>query len=159
MRLYHFIAPLVPNVADAEDVMQEVLVVLWENFQEFEPGTNFLAWARRVAHLRVLEFFRARGKHPRFLPDDVLQTVVEESAALGDQFEARRDALENCIERMSEGDRQLVEYRYLRGMSLAEIAEAVGRPANSVSYSFWRIRKSLLECIERRLRAAEKDPE
>jgi RNA polymerase sigma-70 factor, ECF subfamily len=37
------------NFNDAEDVFQESCVVLWQKFDEFESGTNFLAWALRIA--------------------------------------------------------------------------------------------------------------
>ena len=42
-----FARRLVPRRADADDVMQEVAVVLWEKFSEFRQGGDFKAWARR----------------------------------------------------------------------------------------------------------------
>ena len=44
-RIKSFIFSLVPNTSDADDVMQETSRIIWEKFEEFEVGTNFLAWA------------------------------------------------------------------------------------------------------------------
>lgn len=43
-QLFRYVASLVPQLQDAEDVLGRVTVVLWENFDAYQPGTNFLAW-------------------------------------------------------------------------------------------------------------------
>ena len=50
-QLFRYVAAIVPHLQDAEDVLGEVTVALWQNFPSFEPGTSFLAWARRIAYL------------------------------------------------------------------------------------------------------------
>src|SRR4051812_23964504 len=62
-RVFHFILALLPAVQDAEDVLQETSIVLWRKFGEFEPGTNFLSWAHKVAHFEVLRHRRKGGRH------------------------------------------------------------------------------------------------
>ena len=47
--LYAFILSMLPNLTEADDVLQETNMVLWRKREEFEPGTNFGAWARTVA--------------------------------------------------------------------------------------------------------------
>ncbi|HPM80105.1 MAG TPA: sigma factor [Candidatus Anammoximicrobium sp.] len=55
-RVYAYIRALVFSGADAEDVLQEVAVVLWRKFDQFEPGTRFDQWAYRVASIQVADF-------------------------------------------------------------------------------------------------------
>ena len=37
------------DAGDAEDILQACRLTLWKQFETFEPGTNFLAWARKIA--------------------------------------------------------------------------------------------------------------
>ena len=48
-RIYGFIMTLVFNHHDAEEVFQNTNVVLWNKFADFQPGSNFFAWASRIA--------------------------------------------------------------------------------------------------------------
>ena len=53
-RLYAFICTLVIDRTDADEVLQETNLALWEQAERFEAGTDFVAWACRVAHYKVL---------------------------------------------------------------------------------------------------------
>ena len=52
-RVYAYIRALVFRRADAEDLLQEVAVVLWRKFDQFEPGSRFDQWAYRVARNQI----------------------------------------------------------------------------------------------------------
>jgi RNA polymerase sigma-70 factor (ECF subfamily) len=151
LMLFRYIFALVPRVQDAEDVLQEVSKTLWQRFGDYEPGTDFFAWAKRVAYFRVLEFRRGKERRVQILPEDVLQTIVQE-IRISDEWEAeRREALANCIAGLRPGDRDLITARYTPGISIANLAVEISRPVNSVYKSLGRIRQSLLACVERRL--------
>jgi RNA polymerase sigma-70 factor (ECF subfamily) len=49
---------LVFSHQDAEEVFQNTSVVLWNKFGEFQPGSNFFAWASQVAYYEVLNYMR-----------------------------------------------------------------------------------------------------
>ena len=48
------------NHHDAEEVFQNTSVVLWNKFGEFSAGSNFFAWASRVAYFEVLSLMKQR---------------------------------------------------------------------------------------------------
>ncbi|HVJ69575.1 MAG TPA: sigma factor, partial [Caulifigura sp.] len=58
-RLFAYIMSLVRSPNDAEDILQEVNVVLWRKRDDFHAGTDFLAWAFRISRTQVMAF-RAR---------------------------------------------------------------------------------------------------
>jgi len=60
-----------------------------------------------------------------------------------------RTALEDCLDALSDADRQLVQDRYDRSLSMSEIAAGVGKSAAAATQALYRIRLALLECIER----------
>jgi RNA polymerase sigma-70 factor (ECF subfamily) len=43
-RIYAYIVSLVPNFNDADDIMQETTTMMWERKEDFESGTDFVAW-------------------------------------------------------------------------------------------------------------------
>ena len=58
-RIFGYIYTLVPDRHDAEDILQETSVVVCEKFEQFQPGTDFVAWACQIAYWEVR---RARQK-------------------------------------------------------------------------------------------------
>jgi RNA polymerase sigma-70 factor (ECF subfamily) len=147
-RLFRYVAALVPVLQDAEDVLSETTVTLWREFGNFEPGTNFLAWARRIAHLRVLEHYRTRSRR---LPDEVLKALVAEMERRETEADPRLSFLAECRQKLTQSDENLLERRYDDNLQVQELATQLGRPVNSVSKSLGRIRRALLECIQRKM--------
>ena len=66
-RLRAFIYALVHDHHHTDDLMQEVAVVLWKRYDTFEEGTNFAAWAMKIARYTVLNWRRAQNKLPLLL--------------------------------------------------------------------------------------------
>ena len=62
-RIYAHVLSLLPNWADADEVFQKTCILLWQKFDEYEPGTNFRAWAFRVAYYKVLQLRQQRQKN------------------------------------------------------------------------------------------------
>lgn len=150
-RLFLYILSQIPNPIDAEEVQQETNVVIWSKYSQFRPGTNFLAWVSQIANFEVMKF-RSRRKRDRMqFSDEFLETVSREALERSDELEERRKALIECIEKLRPKDRELIQQRYAPGERGKHLAEQIGRPANSVYQSLGRIRRSLMECIQRRL--------
>src|SRR5262245_41559176 len=52
-RLYAYVLTLLPNRTDAEDVLQEATLVLWDKFDDEHPPDDFAAWGCRIAYFKV----------------------------------------------------------------------------------------------------------
>jgi RNA polymerase sigma-70 factor (ECF subfamily) len=156
-RLQFYLMTLLPFADDAADVLQETSLVLWKKFDTYTTGTNFFAWACKIARLQALKYRERRGKAALMYSDQLLDTLAVEAAE--DRFAPVNSLrhLRQCLERLSQRDQQLIQKRYEPGMSVARLAEDIGRTANSLSKSLGRIRRSLLECIERKRVAATRE--
>ena len=160
-RLYGYILSLTGQSATAKDVLQETNLVLWRKAETFRPGTNFTAWAIRVAHFQVLsQRQRQRRDQSRLVFDDALMELMageseEEALAQDNRTQAlkvRAEALQDCLLKLPPRQRDLVRRRYLDGQSVAVLSEALGEPANRISQILFRARKGLLDCLSVRLR-------
>jgi RNA polymerase sigma-70 factor (ECF subfamily) len=85
--------------ADADDVMQEISVVLWEKFDSFRDGADFKAWAFGVARFEVLAWLRDRGRDRLVLDEEVITKIAEETTADEPRLERQREALEHCMKK------------------------------------------------------------
>src|SRR5687767_1752591 len=126
-RIYGLILALVPNGPDADDIHQETSAVLWQKFDEFDPGTNFSAWALRIARYQVMAYYSTKRRQKARLSDETLDAVVERMAARPDREDARSTALDGCLVGLPEPDRELLTLRYQAGASIEEIARRSGK--------------------------------
>jgi RNA polymerase sigma-70 factor (ECF subfamily) len=149
-QVFAFILTLLANRSDAEDVLQETSAVLWRRFDEFQRGTNFAAWACGVARLQVFAYLRQKGSAVAFRHSFV-EAVADQALQRGGELDDRYRALEQCLEKLSARDRQLVQQRYGNEQSVVDIAKIVGRPVEGLYKAFRRIRTTLLTCVDRTL--------
>jgi RNA polymerase sigma-70 factor, ECF subfamily len=152
-RLFLYILSQIPNPIEAEEVLQETNVVIWSKFSQFREGTNFLAWVSQIANYEILKH-RTRRKRDRMrFSDQFLETIARDALERSDELEQRRAALVDCLKKLRPRDRELIQQRYAPGEKGKHLAEQIGRPANSVYQSLGRIRRTLMDCIQRRLTA------
>jgi RNA polymerase sigma-70 factor, ECF subfamily len=148
--IYLYIRSLVANTADVDELWQETNLVLWQRFADYQPGTNFLAWARRIAYNKVLNY-RTRRRGLLQFSDDFLEKLAEASERVCDQHAVRLDALKQCAKKLPPPDRELIELRYGPDATCQSVAQSLGRSIRSVYKAVTRIRAQLLECIRREM--------
>jgi RNA polymerase sigma-70 factor (ECF subfamily) len=147
--LYAFILTLVRQPVDAEDVLQETNVVLWQKANEFDATREFMPWALRIAQLQALAHLKRRQRLPMTFDEPLLSILADEAMAETAELDPRRHALTGCLQKLPDHQRQLIATRYEPGGSVNELARRVGKTPKAVSEMLRRIRRSLLECIER----------
>ena len=154
--LFGFVFAMLQNRADAEDVYQQTAMVLWRKFSTFEPGTNFVAWAIRVAQFEIKDYVKARRRRKVFFSDEVLDAIAVQYRAESNDFQERRlEALAHCIDKLSERDRKMLDQCYCVGRDYRKIARAEGKTLGAVYQAISRIRKALYLCVQRSMAAAE----
>jgi RNA polymerase sigma-70 factor (ECF subfamily) len=147
-RIYGFIRSLVPCQQDAEDVFQDASRTLWEKFDQYQSGTSFLVWAFSVAHFKVLQHRRSQTRRMPSLSDAVLELIVEDLSEFSLQDDVRYEVLNNCLQKLPAGDRDLIEARYRQGQAVKSVASQLGRSADSIYRALRRIHKALLLCVQ-----------
>ncbi len=154
-RIYGFIRSLVFNRDDAEEILQETASVLWRKFDEFERGSNFLAWALTVARYQLMYFQQQRKRQVMALNIDLVEAIEQITVEQGDRITNMHESLTVCLDRLEPEDRELFCSRYTSEQSVRELAGNLGRPTSTIYNTLSRIRRNLLECVERQ--QAEED--
>ncbi len=150
-KLYVFILTLLADTEAADDVLQEANLVLLRKADEFREGTNFEAWAYRIARVQCLAHWKVRSRDRLVLDEEVLNGVASRVELRLGELDARTRALRQCLGSLPARQRELLENRYSTGRSVKEIAQQFDRPEPSISQALYRIRTALLRCIRLRL--------
>lgn len=150
-RLFGFTLSLIHDRQAAMDVTQEVGVVLWRKFDEFEPGTDFGAWALKIARFKVMEWRRAQSKLPIALDDDALGLLTEEVEERSAHQEQRLAALEICLSRLPAKQRQVIDERYVEKNTVVDIAERWNRSRVAMHQLLKKAHQGLQFCIREQL--------
>jgi RNA polymerase sigma-70 factor (ECF subfamily) len=151
--LFRVIFCIVHSLPDAEDVFQQTSVAMWEKFDDFQPGTNFLAWARSIARFKALAFLRSKGRERICFSEELIEQIAAQDALPPAVDEAALLALASCQKKLSSSDQKLLSLCYGGSYTIYEAAESIGRPVGSVYVSLTRIRRALYGCIQRSLSA------
>lgn len=150
--IYAYILTIYPDRVAAQDILQETNIVLCRKVEEFEPGTNFKAWAFRIAYWQTMaQLKRVKRTGHVALEPDVMDLVAQEVEEVTADFEERRFALKSCLQKLPPGDASILLAHYQSGESLAEISGRLGRTREALKQVLLRIRKSLRICIERQM--------
>lgn len=146
-----YVRTLVPNRDDVEEVMQEVAVVLWKKFADYPTGEDFRKWAFAVSRYEALAWLRDRARDRLVFNQDVLELIAKEAESRSDYHQRQREALDLCLEKLSQPQRELMQQAYRPGTRIDQLAEHRGQSAMSLYKILQKIRAALLECTQRRL--------
>lgn len=157
VRLGHFIRKQVPNPAEAEDILQDVLTQLTEAWRLPEPIEQVGAWLFRVARSRIIDRFRKHRELP--LPEIATDENDDEAHWLTQALPThdggpeaahmRRiwlEAIEAALEALPPGPRETFIAHEIEGQSFKDMARQSGVPLNTLLS--WK-RQAVLHLRER----------
>ena len=150
--VFRYIAALVPNRDDAEEVFQDTCLKLLEKWQDFDLDRPMVPWACGIAQNMVRKFFERSRRRGVFLSEMAIAAVSETQHRFASQVNRRLQELPDCLEKLSPRQRALLEQYYQRQGSIKDMAEASHLDPNTLYKQLERIRRSLFECIEEALR-------
>ncbi len=150
-QLFGFIFCLVHSLPDAEDVFQQAALTMWEKFDQFEAGSDFVAWACSIARFKALNFLNSRKRERACFSEQLIDELAAREINRPELQEARLQALASCREKLSPMDQNLLALCYGGSGTVREVALRIGRPVGSVYDSLSRIRRGLFACIQQKL--------
>jgi RNA polymerase sigma-70 factor (ECF subfamily) len=146
-----FVRSFIRDSTEAEDVLQEVALVIVDRYSSYDSTQPFIGWAlgisRRVVWTHLRSSYRFRDQHLK----DAIDQVSSAFERLDPHVQDMKDALAHCVEKVSGEGRRALILRYEEGLELKQIAERLRKSASAISVLLYRVRSALRECIDRRL--------
>lgn len=154
-RIYGYVRALIPNWSDVDDIIQETASVMWSKFDEFEKGTNFTAWALRIAHFQVLNYYKVHKNNRMYFSQHTIDSLSDKIASKNPNTDERLSILRKCLQKLQENEYSLIQMRYEPGSSTKTVSQQTGKELHVLYRLFNKIHAKLLMCIRRTV--AEKE--
>ena len=110
-----------------------------------------MAWAFQIAHFQILSFRQKQYKKP-ILSNETVELFSDSTDE--DTMPFKIAALHNCLEKLPEDKRELIQMRYSGNFSVKEYAGKTGKKENAISKILHKIRHTLGDCIKTKLAEA-----
>lgn len=148
-RLFGYLVTLLGDVNNADNVLQQTNLVLWRRADDFELGTSFGAWAKRVAYFQTLAFLRDHKRDGLVFDEEtVARIALSFEAKDEDDDDSRRVALRHCLSQLPERQMRILRQRYWSEDSIRSIAQTERKSESSIKMALMRVRRALLACIQ-----------
>lgn len=138
--LYRFVLRVTRQVDMVEDVINEVMMVVWQQAARAEPRALASTWILAIAHRKALRSFSRAGQTTDGLDDDDPRFGVE---AVGLQGVDATDLLHKALAVLTPDQRAVMELVYEQGLHYSDIAEMLGCPENTVKTRVFHARRKL----------------
>ncbi len=148
-----YVRSLVHDPTAADDVFQATSLTLWRRFDSFRRGEPFLPWALGIARHEALHHWRSRRRDRLVFSEGLLAQLADTAAAMAGEADQRLAALEACVQSLPDRQRQLVAMFYHQRLPAEQIATTWDRTVHTVYKALHMLRRSLHDCVERRLAA------
>ena len=146
--IFRYVAVLVPNVADAEDIVQQTALALWEKLDAYDPNQPFTPWACRFALNKARQWIERRQRWLALLESGLAEELAQRREELRPEIEIRLKHLEGCVNKLPEEQRSLVEGYYFRRDTIEKLAAGSSRSVAATYKTLQRVRQALQSCIE-----------
>ena len=151
--IHAYILYLVPHQSDADDILQDTLAEMWNKFDDFREGTNFIAWGITIARYKILSF-RQKNKASKVLFSDRINELIDTECRENiDSVKYEIDILKKCMDKLPGRHKKYLLMRYEQSMTFRAIAAQVGITMQAVYKSFCRIHAQLAQCVQLSLRS------
>lgn len=154
-QIHTYILCQIPNRNDAEDILQDTIVVMLDKFSEYKEGSSFLAWGIAIARYKI-KSFKYKNRNSKMIFDDSIGNLLEQEASKNpDFFQDESRVLKGCVEKLDSKHKHYLLLRYEQDMTYREIGRQFNVSMQAVYKMMTRIQLSLLHCVRINL---QKDP-
>ena len=142
--VFGFALSILKNTHDAEDVLHDCYVAVWQGAAGYRSRGKPLAWILTVTRNLCLQQLRTRSRVADLAPEDWEPYLADkESVTLED-----RSILRSCMEQLRDEERQIVTLHALSGFKHREIAAILQLPLPTVLSKYHRAVKRLKQHLQ-----------
>jgi RNA polymerase sigma-70 factor, ECF subfamily len=150
-RLFGVCVRILPDRAEAEDVLQEVYAGIWHKARQFDPArAGAMAWLATIARNRAIDRLRGLPAPGRMAPLEAAAEVADPGASPQQNAEAAavNRRLHGCLQQLDERRESLIRAAFFDGATYEELAARAGSPLGSVKSWIRRGLQQLRACLE-----------
>ena len=147
--VFAYILTLIPDRNDAADVYQQTCLELLEKQSQYDSRREFFPWACGFALNEVRRFRRAHYRERMQLDDAVIESLASVQLKAAGQIEGQLDLLMECLKSLPADKRETLMRFYAHHGAMKDLAARLGLDTNTLYKRLERIRRLLIECMEK----------
>lgn len=150
-KIRKYIARIISNWQESEDVTQEVFIKAYKNIASFNPKMKFSSWLYRIAHNESVNFIKKNYKIKQIefkdeIKNDLLIINKDYLKKIIDNENA--NLIKIGLEKLKISEKEILELYYFEEKTYIEISDILQIPVNSVGPNISRAKKHLKKIIE-----------
>lgn len=153
--MLRYVMTIVPQLADAQEILQETAVALWKKIDQYDSSLPFTPWACRFAANKAKEHLRKQGRWAGFLDEDVAALLLTRREQISESLDRRIGPLRECLGDLPQRSQTVIRQYYFDQTPIGEISRSAGRSVDALYKSLQRIRSVLMDCIDGKLASLE----
>jgi RNA polymerase sigma-70 factor, ECF subfamily len=148
LRIYRFVLRLVNDAPTAEDLTSDVFLDVWKQAGRFEGRSQVSTWMLSIARHKAMSALRRRTDDA--LDDEIVAKIPDstDNAEVILQKQNESAVLRECLTQLSPAHREIIDLVYYHEKSVAEVAEIIGAPQNTVKTRMFYARKRVAELLD-----------
>lgn len=150
--VYNFALRTVKNPVDASEVMNEVMLEVWNKASSFNNRSSIKTWLLSITHHKAVDLVRRNVRHDHEDESHIDYDASGHSCSpleMGEIMRQDRQHVKICLEKLGQGQRQVVYLTFFEGFSYPEIAATLSVPEGTVKTRMMHAKKLLLGCLKR----------
>ena len=138
------------SMEDAEDLVQEVFIKVYENLNDFDPKLKFSSWIYRISHNQTVSYFRKVKKREILIDSEYYNELInnissDESFEREIDLKDSRQKINAVLKKMDLKYREVLILKYIEQKSYKEISDIVKKPIGTVATQINRAKKQFRE--------------
>lgn len=146
--VFTYLRSMVYRRSDVDDLLQEVAMTAWKQFGTYDRERPFELWLFGIARNLLLKYFREMQHDVMRFSDQTLELLASRSAVVSQRTDDYLHALDHCLGKLPERDRDLINRRYSdSGATNRSVALELGWSDTKMSRTMSRIYGWLMNCV------------
>ncbi|OLP18484.1 RNA polymerase sigma factor SigZ [Leptolyngbya sp. 'hensonii'] len=146
-RLRGFIQQRVKHPADADDILQEVLIRIHQHLATMRDTDRLQSWVFQITRNAIIDYYRKAGRQPEFTSENVLETLAMEGEPVVFNQEMA-GCLRPLLQHLPAPYREAVQLAELDGLTQRAIAQKLGMSVSGIKSRVQRGREKLRALLQ-----------
>ncbi len=149
-KIYWHARRMTGNHLDADEVVQEVLMVLYNKLKDFKFQSSLYTWIYRITTTRSINFIKKRSIKEVFSIEDKIPNTMKSSEDIIKDIEMKEKyhKMESALQRIPSKQREVFVLRNMDEMSYDEISEITGKSVGGLKANYFHALKKLMELMK-----------
>jgi RNA polymerase sigma-70 factor (ECF subfamily) len=145
--VYHYIIGRCNDKAVAGDILNTVMMEVWNHSDRFEGRSKVSTWLIGIARFKLIDFYRSEKRHQH---NELDETIEDPISANEQMIEAAQHSkgVRSCIDRLGENQREIVQLTFYSELAYQEIAEIIECPVGTVKSRMHHAKEALKRCLQ-----------